>query len=80
VLIGFEVARALFPNEEDPIGKTVKIKDLKYIVIGVIKKEGQSFMGWASNDYNACHSISIVQKIVSNWNRPTFLKLIRTSE
>ncbi len=24
VLIGFEVARALFPNEEDPIGKTVK--------------------------------------------------------
>ena len=53
VLIGYEVARALFPNEEDPIGKTVKIKDLKYIVTGVIKKEGQSFMGWASNDYNA---------------------------
>jgi putative ABC transport system permease protein len=53
VVIGFEVARALFPNDEDPIGKTLKIKDLKYIVIGVIKKEGQSFMGWASNDYNA---------------------------
>src|SRR5687767_14817897 len=53
VLIGFEVARALFPNDEDPIGKTLKIKDLKYIVIGVIKKEGQSFMGWASSDYSA---------------------------
>jgi putative ABC transport system permease protein len=51
-LIGHEVALALFPNEEDPIGKTIKIKDLKYIVIGVIKKEGQSFMGTPSNDYN----------------------------
>lgn len=53
VVIGYEVAQALFPNGEDPIGKTLKIKDLKYIIIGVIKKEGQSFMGWASSDFSA---------------------------
>jgi putative ABC transport system permease protein len=50
-IIGAEIARVLFPNGENPIGETIKVKDLKYVVIGVIKKEGQSFMGTPSNDY-----------------------------
>lgn len=50
-IIGHEIANALFPHGENPIGKVVKIKNLKYVVIGVIKKEGQSFMGTPSNDY-----------------------------
>lgn len=49
-LIGYEVSNTLFPNE-DPIGKTIKIKNLKYTVIGLIRKEGQSFLGTPSNDY-----------------------------
>jgi len=53
VIIGHEVATALFPNEENAVGKEVKIKNLKYIVIGVVKKEGESFIGTPSNDY-AC--------------------------
>ncbi|MEO5603424.1 MAG: ABC transporter permease [Cyclobacteriaceae bacterium] len=50
-IIGHEIANALFPNEENAVGKEIKIKNLKYVVIGVIKKEGQSFMGTPSNDY-----------------------------
>jgi putative ABC transport system permease protein len=50
-VIGNEVARVLFPNDESPIGQMIKVKNLKYMVIGVIKKEGQSFMGTPSNDY-----------------------------
>lgn len=50
-VLGSEVAKTLFPNDEDPIGKTVKIKNLKYIVVGTIRKEGQSLMGMGSNDY-----------------------------
>lgn len=50
-IIGYEVANTLFPNNEDPIGQSIKIKNLKYMVIGVTKKEGQSFMGFTSNDY-----------------------------
>ncbi len=50
VIIGFEVAKTLFPND-DPIGKVVKIKNRKFTVIGTVKKEGQSFMGTPSNDY-----------------------------
>lgn len=51
-LIGHEVANALFPGGEDPIGKEIKVKNMKFVVIGVIKKEGQSFMGTPSNDYS----------------------------
>lgn len=50
-LIGYEIAAALFPNNPNPIGEDIRIKNLKYIVIGVMKKEGQSFMGTPSNDY-----------------------------
>ncbi len=50
-IIGYEVAKALFPNNEDPIGKTIKVKNLKYVVIGVTRREGQSFLGTPSNDY-----------------------------
>lgn len=50
-VIGFEVAHTLFPNDEDPIGKDIKIKNLKYRVIGTMKKEGESFLGITSKDY-----------------------------
>jgi putative ABC transport system permease protein len=50
-IIGHEIANALFPNGETTIGKEIKVKNLKYMVVGVIKKEGQSFMGTPSNDY-----------------------------
>jgi putative ABC transport system permease protein len=50
-IIGHEVANGLFLNGQDPIGQTIKIKNLKYVVAGVIRKEGQSFLGTPSNDY-----------------------------
>jgi putative ABC transport system permease protein len=50
-VLGFEVAKALFPNE-DPLGKDVKVKNLKYRIVGVIKREGQSFLGRTTNDFN----------------------------
>ena len=50
-VIGYEVAKALFPNDEDPIGKAIKIKNMKYSVVGVTKQEGQSFFGNTTNDY-----------------------------
>ncbi|MEI9920784.1 MAG: ABC transporter permease [Bacteroidota bacterium] len=52
VILGYEVATALFPNT-DPIGQEVKIKNLKYKIVGVTKKAGQSFLGFPSMDYAA---------------------------
>jgi putative ABC transport system permease protein len=51
VILGFRPAKELFPNQS-PIGKSIKIKGLKYHVIGVIKEEGDGFLGAPSNDEN----------------------------
>ncbi|HEX5167848.1 MAG TPA: ABC transporter permease [Cyclobacteriaceae bacterium] len=64
-IIGYEVAQALFPNGEVPIGKDIKIRNIKYRVIGTIKKEGQSFMGFTSNDYNVIIPYQSFRKIYS---------------
>jgi putative ABC transport system permease protein len=53
VVIGEEIRKALFGDGTDPLGKQIKIKGLKFTVAGVVKKEGQSFLGMPSNDY-AC--------------------------
>ena len=50
-IIGYEIADALFPVE-NPIGKEIKIRNRKFTVIGTIQKEGESFLGTPSNDYN----------------------------
>jgi len=49
VLIGAEIAAGLF-EDEDPLGKQIKIAGYKATVIGVIKKEGESLLGM-SFDY-----------------------------
>lgn len=48
-IIGANVAEALFPMQ-DPVGKEIKIKGLKYNVIGVLKEQGESMLGLPSND------------------------------
>jgi putative ABC transport system permease protein len=51
-VLGYEVATALFPNT-DPVGQEVKIKNLKYKIVGVVKRAGQSFLGFPSMDFAA---------------------------
>lgn len=48
-LIGYEVAKSLFPNES-AIGKEIKIRGYKTRVIGILEKEGSSLFGTPSND------------------------------
>jgi putative ABC transport system permease protein len=71
-VLGFEVAKALFPNNEDAIGKTIKIKNLMFVVVGVIKQEGQSFMGNTTNDYRVIIPYSSFRKLyqtgTGRWN------------
>ena len=51
VVIGNRTSKELFSNSL-PLGKEIKIKGLKYYIIGVIKEEGESFLGAPSNDDN----------------------------
>lgn len=51
VILGYEVAKALFPKMDSPVGEFVKIKNLRFMVVGVNKRQGESFIGFASGDY-----------------------------
>ena len=52
VLIGNEVKKSLFGENSNPVGTRIKVKGLWFVIIGVIKKEGQSFLGTPSNDFS----------------------------
>ena len=51
VVIGSEVNKSLFGENSNPVGNSIKIKGLKFVIIGVVKREGQSFLGTPSNDF-----------------------------
>lgn len=48
-LIGVNVANDLFPNEE-PVGKTFKVKGRNFRVLAVLEKQGDNLLGAPSND------------------------------
>jgi putative ABC transport system permease protein len=50
-LIGYTNAEDLFGSAERAIGKQLDVKGKKVTIVGVIKKEGKSFIGW---DYDKC--------------------------
>ena len=68
VIIGYRSAKELFPNTS-PLGKEIKIKGLKYYIIGIIKEEGDSFLGAPSNDDNIYMPYRSFQKIYYSGRR-----------
>jgi putative ABC transport system permease protein len=50
-IIGFTNAEDLFGSASRALGKQIDVKGKKITIIGVIKKEGKSFIGW---DYDKC--------------------------
>ncbi|MBS1488311.1 MAG: ABC transporter permease [Bacteroidetes bacterium] len=63
VVIGNELAKALFPKLEDPVGEYVKIKNLRFKIVGVVKREGESFLGFTSKDYTCFIPYDAFRKI-----------------
>ena len=49
VILGRTVAERLFPHT-DPVGKTVRISNLPFVVIGVFAPKGVSTYGWDQDD------------------------------
>lgn len=72
VILGYEVAKALFPKIDNPVGESVKIKNLKFNIVGIIKKEGESFIGNTSNDYSCIIPYDSYRKLyqtgTGRWN------------
>ncbi len=61
-LIGASIAEGLFPNQ-DPLGKEIKIAGQKATIIGVIKKEGESLLGF-SFDYQVITPFNFARYIL----------------
>jgi putative ABC transport system permease protein len=64
VIIGYQIAENLFPNQ-DPLGKEIKIKGLRFTVIGVMEKQGDSFLGMPTNDKNTFMPYGAFNKLYS---------------
>jgi len=71
-VVGFQVAKALFPNDEEAIGKPIKIKNIQFNVVGVVKEEGAGFFGNNSNDYAVIIPYNAFRKLyqtgTGRWN------------
>jgi len=82
-IMGFEVAQALFPNS-DAIGQNIKIKDLSYKVVGILKREGQSFIGMRSNDFSVLVPYNSFRKLyqtgTGNWREVESTISVKGSE
>ena len=63
-VIGANIAEKLFDNES-ALGKIIKVRGQKYFVIGIIEKEGESFMGFTTNDENFIVPYDSFRKIFS---------------
>lgn len=61
-IIGGLISKKFFPRGE-PLGKEIKLKGLKYTVIGVFKEEGEGLFGDSGNDESIMIPIQSFQKI-----------------
>lgn len=48
-IVGYKIANDLFP-QGNPLGKEIKIKGLKYMIVGVFEEEGEGIFGDSGND------------------------------
>lgn len=61
-VLGSEVVKNLFPNE-DPVGKQVRIKNVPFKVIGVLKSKGQTSVGTSNDDIILAPSKTVLDRL-----------------
>lgn len=64
-ILGADVAKRLFPGDEDPLEKIVSVGPSKYVVVGILKSKGSSM---ADNDNITLLPIANVRRVYSNPN------------
>lgn len=68
VIIGYNTKKTLFPYS-NPLGKEVKIRGLKYTVIGVMKESGETLLNTPSNDETVLIPFGSFKKILYTGKR-----------
>jgi putative ABC transport system permease protein len=68
LVIGFDVADALFPRES-PIGKTLRVADQVYTVVGVVARQGKALGVFGSMDAIVIMPVNTFRRYFSvQWN------------
>jgi putative ABC transport system permease protein len=73
-VIGQEVVNNLFPNE-DPVGQSIRIRNVPFKVIGVLQSKGQTAMGQNSDDIILAPSTTVLDRLVGG----RFINFIQAS-
>jgi len=73
-VVGSKMAADFFGND-NPVGKTIKIKDQNFNVIGVFKERGSSAFGLASQDDSVFVPVKTGQKILLGINYLAYARL-----
>lgn len=66
-IVGNSLAQTLFPNGEDPIGQTIRLKDVNFRVVGVLSKQGLGPFG-IDEDNLIWVPVSVAQKLMLGIN------------
>lgn len=75
VVLGDEIANQLFGGSANAIGKEVRIYGRKFIVIGVLEKEGTSLFG-GSKDTSVWMPVNVVRRMYGDNNKNTFPQIV----
>ncbi len=80
VVLGHDVAKTLFPEGADrAVGQYVKIRKIKYEVVGVYARQGK-FLGMQSWDQNAAIPLKSLRKFfVNRWYDSTVIRVKKRS-
>lgn len=74
IILGDEIAKTLFPSTL-VLGKKVRLYGRKFVVIGVLKKEGSGLFG-GSKDTAVFIPVNMARKIFGDNNKSTFPQII----
>jgi putative ABC transport system permease protein len=75
ILIGYENAEKLFVDAEKAVGKEVKLRNGKAKIVGVIKRQGKSFIGGWEFDQSILLSYGYMKQQLfdERWNNPKII-------
>jgi putative ABC transport system permease protein len=65
VILGYNIAEKLFPRPEKCVGEDIVIYDRRAVVIGLLKKKGQSMMGGYDYDESALLDYGFMKALIN---------------
>lgn len=64
-VIGETIVNNIFPNEDNPIGKTIRFRNIPFKVIGVLSKKGENSFGQDQDDVILAPLSSVQKRILA---------------